>query len=428
MRKVWVVVRREFIERVRNKWFIASTILGPILMGALIVVPILMAERGGRERTIVVVDVTTSDFGRRVTDRFSGRVPVQATRLAVPLDRLEAVADSLAGLVGTQAEQAAIDGFLILTDATVEDGSAEYRGGNVSSLVDMSVLERVVREVVLVERLNRVGVDPALVSRATIPVSLTTVGIRGGKATEDSGEATFLLAYALWFILYMAILLYGAQVSGSVVEEKTSRVIEVLISSLRPFELLGGKIVGVGAVGLFQFLIWGISGKVMLDQSETIAGWFNVDLAGATSFSLPVVPASTIVIFLVYFFLGYFLYAAMFAATAAMSGSEAESRQAQFPVIMLLMIPTVLMLSILQQPDGEVAVALSLIPFCSPIAMPVRWAAAEVPIGEVALSIALLAATLLLVTWVAGRIYRVGILMYGKRPNMAELARWVRTR
>ncbi|HEX9693017.1 MAG TPA: ABC transporter permease [Gemmatimonadales bacterium] len=425
MHKIWVVMRREFIERVRNKWFIVSTILGPLLMGGMIVIPLLLADRGGRQRTIVVVDVTTSDFGRRVTDRLNGRAPVEARRLAVTLDRLEAVGDSLVPVVGEKA----IDGFLILTDATVEDGKAEYRGANVSSLTDMSVLERTVREIVLVERLNRVGVDPELVARATIPVSLTTVSIRGGKVTEDSGEARFFLAYLLWFILYIAILLYGVQVLGSVVEEKTSRIVEVLVSSLRPFELLAGKVVGVGSVGLFQFLIWGVSAKIMIDQREAIAGMVGVDLAGSGGgFSMPEVPVSTIVIFLVYFVLGYFLYASMFAAVAAMSNTEAEARQAQTPVVMLLVIPTMLMLSILQQPDGGIAIALSLIPFCSPIAMPVRWAAAEVPLDQVAMSIGFLVLGLLLITWLAARIYRVGILMHGKRPNIRELVRWVRTR
>jgi ABC-2 type transport system permease protein len=425
MHKIWVVMRREFIERVRNKWFIVSTILGPLLMGGMIVIPLLLADRGGRQRTIVVVDVTTSDFGRRVTDRLNGRAPVEARRLAVTLDRLEAVGDSLVPVVGEKA----IDGFLILTDATVEDGKAEYRGANVSSLTDMSVLERTVREIVLVERLNRVGVDPELVARATIPVSLTTVSIRGGKVTEDSGEARFFLAYLLWFILYIAILLYGVQVLGSVVEEKTSRIVEVLVSSLRPFELLAGKVVGVGSVGLFQFLIWGVSAKIMIDQREAIAGMVGVDLAGSGGgFSMPEVPVSTIVIFLVYFVLGYFLYASMFAAVAAMSNTEAEARQGQTPVVMLLVIPTMLMLSILQQPDGGIAIALSLIPFCSPIAMPVRWAAAEVPLDQVAMSIGFLVLGLLLITWLAARIYRVGILMHGKRPNIRELVRWVRTR
>jgi len=140
----------------------------------------------------------------------------------------------------------------------------------------------------------------------------------------------------------------------------------------------------------------------------------------------PEVSLGTIAIILSYFLLGYFLYAAMFAAVAAMSNSEAEARQAQMPVVMLLVIPTMLMIGILQQPDGNMAVALSLIPFTSPIAMPVRWAAATVPAVEIAASLALLLGTLAFIVWIAARIYRVGILMYGKRPSPAEVLRWIR--
>jgi ABC-2 type transport system permease protein len=290
----------------------------------------------------------------------------------------------------------------------------------------MSILERLLREAVLVERLDRVGVDPAIVSQAQIPVRLRTVSIRGGELTDESGESAFLLAYAVWFVLYISILLYGVQVMGSVVEEKTSRVIEVLVSSLRPFQLLAGKVVGVGAVGLFQLLIWGASAWLLFQKRDVLLGLVGVDVPGGQGFNFPEVSLVTLGIVLVYFLLGYFLYAAMFAAVAAMSNSEAEARQAQAPVVMLLIIPTILMLGILQQPDGGLAVSLSLIPFCSPIAMPVRWAAAPVPASELFASMAILVLTLLLVVWIAARIYRVGILMYGKRPTPRELFRWIR--
>jgi ABC-2 type transport system permease protein len=154
----------------------------------------------------------------------------------------------------------------------------------------------------------------------------------------------------------------------------------------------------------------------------------GVDAALGQEMPLPEISAATVVIFLVYFLLGYFLYAAMFAAVASMSSSEAEARQAQTPVVMLLVIPSILMIGIIQQPDSGMAATLSLVPFTSPIAMPVRWAAAAVPLREVVASVAVLLFTLWLVTWIAARIYRVGILMYGKRPSPRELVRWVRAK
>ncbi len=424
MRKIWVVIRREFVEKVRNKWFIISTVLGPVLMASFIVVPILMAGRGATERQLRIVDASGVEFGQQLTELLRGPVPVQADVVEVDLPAVEQVADSLTALVGEQR----LDGYLIVTEATVSDGMAEYRGSNVSSQADMRILQQVLSEAVLTTRLARVGVDRSVVAAAQIPVRMRTVSIRGGEVTDSSGEAAFLLAYAVWMLLYITILLYGVQVMGAVVEEKTSRVIEVLVSSLRPFELLAGKIVGVGAVGLVQLTIWGLSAWFLYRRRDLVLELLGVPVSGSTgSVAFPEVAIGTVAIVLAYFLLGYFLYAAMFAAVAAMSNSEAEARQAQIPVVMLLVLPTILMVGILQQPDGSMAVTLSLIPFCSPIAMPVRWAAVTVPPAEIAASLVILAATLVIVIWIAARIYRVGILMYGKRPGPRELLRWILT-
>jgi ABC-2 type transport system permease protein len=423
VRKIWVVIRREFVEKVRNKWFVISTILGPVLMAAFIVVPIVMASQGATERRVRVVDVSTIGFGQRVVDLLSGPVPVRASLLNVQVGELDAVTDSLTVLVG----QKALDGYLIVTDATVDDGTVEYRGANVSSQADMSIIRRVLGEGVLEMRLARAGVDRAVVAAAQIPVQMRTVSIRGGELTDSSGEAAFILAYAVWMIQYMAILFYGVQVMGAVVEEKTSRVVEVLVSSLRPFQLLAGKVLGAGLVGLFQLSIWGVSAWFLFQKRDVLLRLAGVPVIGGNSgFPFPEVSLDTLAIVLAYFLLGYFLYAAMFAAVAAMSNSEAEARQAQVPVVMLLVIPSILIIGILQQPDGGMAVALSMIPFCSPIGMPVRWAAATVPLSEIAASLAILFGTVVLIVWVAARIYRVGILMYGKRPGAREIVRWIR--
>ncbi len=423
MRKVWVVMRREFVERVRNKWFVISTVMGPVLMAFFIFLPFLLAESNAGNRSVVVVDLTSDEFGARVATVLDVPGTLSASRVVTEPHRVRIVADSLAQLVGVKM----LDGFLIVTDATVEAGQAEYRGSNVSSLTDMRVLERLLREVVLVERLNRVGVDPEAVARAQTPVLLRTAGIRGGRVTEESGASTFLLGYIMWFILYMAILLYGLQVMGSVVEEKNSRVIEVLVSSLKPFQLLAGKVGGVGGVGLFQLLIWGAAARLLLTQRTRLAEVSRLEMGTGQSVALPSIPIDLIWVALLYFLLGYFLYAAMFAAVGAMSSTEAEARQAQMPVVLLLAVPAIMLVAVLDNPDGSLAVALSVVPFSSPIAMPVRWAAAEVPLIELGFSVALAAVTVVAITWVAARIYRVGILMYGRRPGPRELIRWVGT-
>jgi ABC-2 type transport system permease protein len=421
MHKTWVVIRREFVERVRTKWFVISTVLGPLIMIAFIVVPMVLARRGAGERSVAVVDLTTTGFGGRLTATLSNDKSLRATLAPTDSARAAATIDSLTQLVGTHA----LNGFLIVSNATADSGKVEYRGSNVS-LFEMQALSSVLDDAVFAERLRREGVDPALVRQAKIKVDLKTAKITGAKTTGESAQGAFVLAYVMWMLTYVGILLYGIQVLGSVVEEKTSRIIEVLVSSLRPFELMAGKIVGVGAVGLFQFFIWGAFAALVLGQGQAMMWRLGVT-PGSGGVSLPTISIATIAVFLACFFLGYFLYAAMFAAVGAMTNSESEARQAANVVVMLLVVPVLFMIGVLNDPNGTLAVRLSIIPFSAPIAMPVRWAAGEVPLGQLALSMALLVATLLGTTWVAARIYRVGILMYGKRPTIAELVRWVRT-
>ncbi len=395
-------------------------------MAAMILLPMLIATSGGGERSIAVLDTSGSSFGQRIAETLNEpMLPITATRIEVDVADLEVAAESLARIVGDTE----LDGFLIVTAETVSDGIGEYRGANASSQIDMEVLQRVLREAVLIERLRLVGVDPGLVARAqTRRVGLRTVTIRDGEATEQSGGATFALAYVMWFLLYMAILLYGVQVLGAVVEEKTTRIVEILVSSLKPFELLAGKVIGVGAVGLFQLSIWAVAARLLLTQRENLFEFVGMEANMASAFSMPEVSVSTIVVFLVYFVLGFFLYAALFAAVAAMSSTEAEARQAQAPVSMLYAIPAVVsVMAMMTEPDGGLFVALTMIPLSSPIAMPGRWVVSDVPIIELLSSVFLLILALGLVTWLAGRIFRIGVLMHGKRPSLREVWRWIRT-
>ena len=415
MRKVLAVIRREFVERVRTKWFWISAILGPVFFAAMIFVPVLMTRSGGT-KDIVVVDATTSDFGRRAAAALQGRTFNAARVPAGP-----GVVDSLTAEVGAKR----LDGFLLLSDSVVETGVAEYRASNVSSFTALGRIEGTLQQLAMSTRLQRQGVDPAVVAQAQIRINLATKKISGTRTTEESAGQSFSLAYFMGMILYMAIILYGVNVQSSVLEEKTTRVVEVLVSSLRPTQLMTGKLIGVGAVSLFQFLIWGVSAALLTTQRTRIAA----GLEGTDDFSvfqLPNVTLATGIIFLVFFLGGFFLYSAMFAAVGAMSSTEQEARQAQVPVTLLLVVALMGMFSMLNDPGSDFAVAISMIPFTSPIAMPVRWAAGSLPVSEVLLSVAALVVGIIAVTWVAARIYRVGILMTGKRPTMKELWRWVR--
>jgi ABC-2 type transport system permease protein len=416
VRKILAVIRREFVERVRQRWFWVMVVLGPLFFGAIFVLPTLLTGRGGVKH-IAVVDGTTSTFGARLTERLDR----ESLFVAVRVPSGSGAIDSLMAAV----EMKAIDGFLIVTDAAVDSGKVLYRASNVSSFVTIGTLERVIGEMVNATRLEREGVNPALVAKSRIRVDLDSKKISGGKATGESAAQSFSLAYFMGIILYMAILIYGINVMSSVLEEKTTKIVEVLISSLRPFQLLLGKVIGVGAVSIFQFLIWGVSTRFLISQRRHLLGERGLGEASQV-FQLPHVTAGTAAVFIAYFLGGFLLYSSMFAAVGAMSSNEQEARQAQQPVTMLLVASFISMFAMLNDPGSTLSVTLSLIPFSSPIAMPVRWAAGNLPIDEVALSLAILVVSILGVTWVAARIYRVGILMTGKRPSIKELVRWVR--
>jgi ABC-2 type transport system permease protein len=416
--KILAVVRREFTERVRQRWFWVIVLLGPLFFGGIFILPTLLASGGGVKR-IVVVDGTTSHLGQRVAEQLTQSKVFVAT--SIPAGGRGA--DTLTLTDDVSAKR--LDGFLLLTDALVDSGKAEYRASNVSAFKAIGTLEGTLRGLALSVRLERAGVDPQIVARSQVRVDLDSKKIAGGKTTSESAAQSFSLAYFMGIILYMAILLYGINVMSSVLEEKTTRIVEVLLSSLRPFQLLLGKVLGVGAVSIFQFLLWGLSARVLIAQRSHLLGSRATDDAGQV-FQVPHVTATTAIVFGAYFIGGFFLYSAMFAAVGAMSSNEQEARQAQQPVTMLLVASFISMFAMLNDPGSTLSVTLSMVPFSSPIAMPVRWAAGNLPLSEVALSLAILFVSIIVVTWIASRIYRVGILMTGKRPNLKELVRWVR--
>ncbi len=418
MRRVWAVIRREFVERLRSRWFWISAVLGPLFFGAMIFLPLLFTGSGGIKR-IVVIDGTTTRFGARVADSLDrGSTFVVVARVSPRVG----LVDSLAQQVGLHR----LEGFLFVKDATVETGAAEYRAANVSAFRDVAELQGVLGRLAVNERLERAGVDPATVSRAQLRIRLETKKIAGAKTTGESSAESFSLAYVMAIVSFVAIAVYGVNVMSSVLEEKTTRIVEVLVSSLPAFQLMLGKVLGVGAVSIFQFMVWGLGGRLLLSQRAALAGRLAPLEREPAVFQMPHVSAATIAIFLSYFLGGFFLYSAMFAAVGAMSSNEQEARQAQQPVMFLLMLAYLSVFALAGDPASTYSIALSLIPFTAPIAMPVRWAAGSVARSEVTASLALLVGGIAVVTWVAARIYRVGILMTGKRPSLKELGRWIR--
>lgn len=422
MRKIWAVVRREFLERVRSKWFLISTILGPVFMIGMAVIPGLLLTRGGQGgASIVMVNEGAGTLAERVRAQLDRSGRFRVTMLEGSLDHRDALVDSLTRAV--QDEH--IQGFLVLTQATLEAGIAEYRGRNVSSLRDMEVLERALRSTVTVERLSRRGIDPAIVQEAQGGIDVRTMRI-SRHGTGGSGEATFILGYALAVLMYVVTLAYGITVMRSVVQEKQDRIIEVLVSSLKPFQLMLGKVLGVGGVGLLQMIIWGAVGFLTAKYRVALLTRLGVPAGAVAGFQLPAMGIELLVVVAGYFLLGYLFYSALFAMVGAAVNNETEAGQAQQPVMMLLIVALFLSIGALGDPGGQIGKVGALIPFSAPIVMPVRMATGDVGTGELLLSLLIMTGSTLLVVWFAGRIYRIGILMYGKRPSLKELWRWSR--
>ena len=436
MKKIWAIVRRELVERVRTKAFLLSTFLFPVFIVGMMVLPALLMTGTERTKRIAIVDGTTDNLGAQLQAGLASRtfrkagedLPRYDIALVQADGRVDAIRDSLVAMTGYSREEMpeTLDGVLVITDATMEGGDAAYLGGDAGSLEGVGDLQRALSNVLMQTRLSNAGVDPAIVGRALTPADVDAQKVTDGRLTGESGAASFILAYAMGFLLYFGIFLYGQQTATSVIEEKNSRIMEVLASSLTPFQMLLGKIVGVGLTGLLQLGIWG--GVLFLagSQRTRLAELFNVDPTAMTSIPIPAFPPDLLAIFLIYFALGFLIYGALFAAVGSMVNTIQEMQQFIFPVMMLIIVAFFGMFAVLNDPTAGIGVTFSFIPFFAPIVMPVRWSMASVPTGELVLSLAGMIVGVLAVAWFAGRIYRTGILMYGKKPSVREVFRWIK--
>jgi ABC-2 type transport system permease protein len=434
--KTFAVIRRELIARVRTRTFLISTLILPLMMVFVAVVPALMMSGGSRTMRMAVVDGTTDSLGTRIAaalagERLSGdssaapRYTLQ--RVAGPT-RVAALRDSLVALTGLSRDKhpESFDGVLVLTDSTLLTGKADYLGTNTSSFEAMGQIQGTISKVLAQTRLARSGLDPALVASAIKPADLNATKVSDGKATGQSGAASFAIAYFMAFILYISVVLYGQQTMTSVIEEKTSRIMEVLASSMRPFQMLLGKVLGVGLTGLLQMAIWGGTYYLVTSQRGRLAGLFGLSADAMQALPIPAMPTDLLIVFLAYFTLGFLLFGALYAAIGSICNTVQETQQYAVVVTMTLMLSFFSVFAVMKDPTGGLGVTLSFVPFFSQLVMPVRWSLAAVSPVELAASLALGVATLFAVTWIAGRIYRTGILMYGKKPSFGEVFRWIR--
>jgi ABC-2 type transport system permease protein len=414
MPKLWAIVRREYVERVRTKAFVVGTILGPIVLGAMMIIPAFAARAGSKPLRVAVLD-RTGAVQAQVEEALRAATFEGKSRFE-PVPMPDAPPGSREAALKKAVLAGELDGYLELPADAVEKSSASYYGRNVSNRMDLSRMERAVGGVLVSRRLSAAGLDPDRVKDLTRGLDLRTIRLTEQGEREDRGAA-LIFSIIMLMILYVSILMWGQFVMTSVIEEKGSRVIEVLASGVTPTTLLAGKLLGVGSAGLTQFLVWSLS---LLGVSLFAAG----PLSG--SFTMPEVTPLILVSFVLFFLLGFAFYSCLYAAIGAAVNTVQEAQSLVFPVMMPIIAGMVMFPAVLEAPDGPLAFTLSMIPGVSPLIMFLRIVVLTPPAWQILLSVALMALAVMGLVWVVARIYRVGILMYGKKPTFPEMMRWVR--
>jgi len=415
--KLLTVARREYLDRVRKRSFVIGTILGPLLMGGMILVPGLLYEHTPESRlNMAVVDLSRSlsaQFEATLDDTLADGSKMFALR-DVPASRsdLEGVKKDL----NAEVEAGTLEGYLVCPEDIIEKGAATYYGKKVSNIRTLERIDNALNETIVARRLSLQGLDYGKVREMIKHVRIETVQVTKGGEKESQFEQTYITSFIFIMMLYMTILLWGMAVQRSIIEEKNNRVIEVLLSSLRSFDLMAGKIVGVGAVGLTQYAIWAIFG-LGLSFYVLSTGQFSqfVSFNGVT-----------LAFFVLFYLLGFLFYSTLFAGIGAVCNTDQEAQQLQTPIVMCLAFTIIIPMAVMQSPEGTFATVASMIPFFSPILMFMRINILMPPAWQIALSIAILIASIYVAGVLAAKVFRIGILMYGKRPDVREIVKWMR--
>lgn len=419
--KLLVVAKRDYLSRVRTAGFWIATVAIPVMMAAWIILPslIMAKSRGGLHLAVVdltgkVAPVLVREISKHEDDggpRMDLRLEVIAPAADVAAQRKELDARVLRDELG---------GWLWIAPRVFSDNKVEYHGRTLSNFMTLSQLERVLTRVVREQRLSAAGYDAKAVEELVAGVDLEKVRVteKGGEAGE--GMADFFLAIGLFAILYTTVMIYGQMVMHGVLEEKANRIVEVVASSAKPNELMAGKLIGIFGVALTQIAVWLTSAAVLM------APGLMAGLTGNSSVRLPPLSPALMGHFVALFLLGFAFYASFFALVGAAFNNPQEAQQLVSVATIFLAAPFFFFMPVLNDPDSTLAVVTSLIPFFTPTVMMLRIAIKMPPAWQLAAGYtgALLAD--LAMVWICARVYRVGILMYGKKPSIKEIWRWAR--
>ena len=419
--KTMVIARREYKSRIQSKGFWLATLAIPILMGALIFVPSLLISKTQSTQKLALLDLTG-----QVAEAFVAQQEEDQTGQSLANFELEIVephsdVEAQALELDEKVRQQEIDAWVYIPEDVFESSRVEYHAESVSNVLTQSELDRNLSRVVRKARLTDAGFDAEVVGGLIRGIELATVRVSEEGAAEERGEGGFFLAYGLFFLLYMVLVLYGQQVMTGVLEEKSSRVVEVVISAIRPFELMLGKLLGIGGIGLTQLGIWlGTLAALTAPGVVATLTWLPDEV------DIPALGLPVILHFMGHFLMGFFLFSALYAAIGAAFNNVQEAQQFSTVVVMFLIAPMMIFIVILNDPDSTLAVVTSLIPFFTPLLMLLRIAVKMPPWWQIALGYLLTTGTTIFMIAVCARIYRVGILMHGKKPTIQEIWRWLR--
>jgi ABC-2 type transport system permease protein len=422
MNKLFLIIKREYLSRVRKKSFIIMTLLTPLFMIGIFVVPTLLAYNNEEQSSVVIIDDNNFSELEFVSTKSIKYIELEESHFE-------------------QNKSSLIDAFDFVLHIPkvdslpqIENSIEVYSENQMSLSIKLNIENEIDKQLTNIYLVKN-GIDLDKIKNSESKTSLKTFVVDDeGQNTAGNSEASFGIGLVGGFLIYIFIFMYGTMVMRSVIEEKTNRIVEIIISSVKPFELMFGKIISVALVGLSQFVMWIILGSVFLLIANGLLSTevditnlsANEGVVSEMNASLMALPIKTLLItFLIYFLGGYLLYGSLFAAIGSASDQETDSQQFIVPITIPLILSFILVQVIIDNPHSGLAYWLSMIPFTSPIIMIARIPFG-VPIHELILSITLLILGFLFTTWLAGKIYRVGILMYGKKISYKELWKWIK--
>jgi ABC-2 type transport system permease protein len=416
MNKIWEVTKWEYLEKIKTKAFLISMIITPIFIIAMGVLPSMLMKSGdSKTKNIGIIDLSNTiadKFVEKINKRYkldNGKPNYSINILFKDSDKSLTQMKSEADKMVTDEK---IENYIIINPDFIQTGKGEYRGINVSSIKDLEIFEKNLKSIISEIILTKKGIDVELLKEIDKSVDLKAIKINEKGGEKESGFLqTFFTSYIFIILLMMLIVMTGQLLIRSMVEEKSNRIIEILVSSCSPTDLMAGKILGLSALGLTQIFLWIIIGVV-----------------SSFAFSLGMPSLENLFLILIYFLLGYVFYAAIFVTFGSLASTEQEAQQYTGYVSMFLVLPIILAFSAMQDPNSTLIRVLSYIPLLTPTFMVLRIPIMLPPIWEIVLTIVIMIGSTIGMIWIAGKVFRTGILMYGKAPKPKELIRWLMTK